>query len=124
MRQESPCKEPRRGRSQLNLISRLKKHIKELYNTNYGKHAKVICVNEFGPIEVRPCAGQNWCPKKKPDRQPATYTRTHGIRHLLAAYDLKDDKLYGTVQKHKTNEEFLQFLKQLRTPQDYFIYYL
>lgn len=75
-------------------------------------------MDEFGPIEVRPCAGQNWCPKKHPDRQPATYTRKHGVRHLIAAYDLKEDKMYGTLQKRKTNKEFLQFLKQLRRKYD------
>lgn len=66
-------------------------------------------MDEFRPIEVRPCAGQNWCSKKHPDRQPATYTRKHGVRYLIAAYDLKKDKMYGTLQKRKTNKEFLQF---------------
>jgi hypothetical protein len=44
---------PRRGKSQMILIFRLKKHIRELYNTDYKEHARVICVDEFGSIEVR-----------------------------------------------------------------------
>jgi hypothetical protein len=28
----------------------------------------------------------------------ATYTRTAGIRHLLAAYELGEDKLYGHIK--------------------------
>lgn len=65
-------------------------------------------------MEIRPIAGQCWAEKRKPDRQPATYTRTQGVRHLLAAYDLKDDKLYAHNKARKTHKEFLQFLKILR----------
>lgn len=100
------------------LTSRFKKHIKELYNTDYNKFAWVICVDEFEPIEVRPCGGQNWCPKKHPDRQPVTYTRKHGVWHLIAAYNLKEDRMYSTLQKRKTNKGFLQFLKKLRCKYD------
>ena len=51
---------------------------------------------------------------KHPDRVPATYTRTQGVRHLLAAYDLENDKLFGIIKKHKRWIEFLHLLKIIR----------
>ncbi len=51
---------------------------------------------------------------KKSKRLPADYTRKHGVRHLLVAYDLKSDKLYGHNRKQKTSRDFLWFLKVLR----------
>ena len=36
------------------------------------------------------------------------------MRHLLAAYDLKDDKLFAHVKKNKTHKETLAFLQYLR----------
>jgi hypothetical protein len=32
----------------------------------------------------------------------ATYTRTEGVRHLLAAYELGEDKLYGHIKPRRT----------------------
>ena len=46
---------------------------------------------------------------------PANYHRTLGVRHLLSAYDLVKDKMYGHMKKHKTNVEFLAFLKYVRS---------
>ncbi len=74
----------------------------------------MICVDEFGPLEIRPYPGGCWAPKKKPQRLPATYTRPHGIRHLLAGYDLKRDTLFGVIRRRKRGKEFLSFLKIAR----------
>jgi transposase len=45
----------------------------------------------------------------------ATYTRTEGVRHLLAAYELGQDKLYGHIKPRKTRARFLEFCRYLRT---------
>jgi hypothetical protein len=45
----------------------------------------------------------------------ATYTRTAGVRHLLAAYDLHEDKLYGHIKPRKTRTRFLEFCRYLRS---------
>ncbi len=82
------------------------------YNSQY---CAILSVDEFGPIEVKPQKGSNWAKEKHPDRVPATYNRDQGVRHLLAAYDLVKDKMYGHIKKHKTNVEFLAFLKYVRT---------
>ncbi len=47
-------------------------------------------------------------------RRRATYTRPHGVRHLLAAYDLATDKLYGHIKTRKDRSQFLAFIKYLR----------
>jgi hypothetical protein len=44
---------------------------------------------------------------KEPGRAPrprlrATYTRTAGVRHLFAAYELGEDKLFGHIKPRKT----------------------
>ena len=80
----------------------------------------VICVDGFGPLNLQPHPGRQWTthgggaarPRR---RRRATYTRPHGVRHLLAAYDLSRDRLYGHVKPRKRRGEFLVFLRYLRT---------
>jgi hypothetical protein len=48
-------------------------------------------------------------------RRRATHTRPHGVRHLLAAYDLSRDRLYGHIKPRKRRGELLVFLRYLRT---------
>jgi transposase len=42
-------------------------------------------------------------------------TRPKGVRHLFAAYDLAEDKLYGHIKPHKTRGRFLEFCRYLRS---------
>ena len=65
-------------------------------------------------MEIRPYAGTCWAPIRKPQRLPATYIRSHGVRHLLAGYDLKTNKLFGIIRRRKRWKEFLSFLKIIR----------
>jgi hypothetical protein len=48
-------------------------------------------------------------------RRRATFTRPHGVRHLLAAYDLGRDRLYGHIKSRKRRVEFLAFYRYLRS---------
>ncbi|MGY1618859.1 hypothetical protein ACI797_19130 [Geodermatophilus sp. SYSU D00691] len=48
-------------------------------------------------------------------RRRATYKRPHGVRHLLAGYDLSTDRLYGHVKTRKGRTEFLAFCHYLRS---------
>ena len=87
----------------------------------------IICMDEFGPLNLQPHPGKQWAPKAvkasngRPGDQPlrrrrrATYTRPHGVRHLLAGYDLSTDKVYGHVKVRKTRTEFLAFCRYLRS---------
>jgi transposase len=86
--------------------------------------AVVFCVDEFGPLNLQPRPGRQWAAVggkgKEPGRAPrrrrrATYKRTAGVRHLFAAYELGEDKLYGHIKPRKTRTRFLEFCRYLRT---------
>jgi len=81
-------------------------------------------VDEFGPLNLQPRPGRQWAAvsgkNAEPGRGPrsrmrATYTRTEGVRHLLAAYELGEDKLFGHVKPRKTRARFLEFCRYLRS---------
>jgi len=89
-----------------------------------GDPTVVICLDEFGPLNLQPHPGKQWAPaaagtgnthSPRRRRRRATYTRPHGVRHLLAGYDLSRDKLYGHVKVRKGRTEFLAFCRYLRT---------
>ncbi|GHD04154.1 hypothetical protein GCM10010313_20090 [Streptomyces violarus] len=46
---------------------------------------RVFAFDVFGPLGIRPTAGSGWAEQRRPDRLPATYHRTHGVRHFTAA---------------------------------------
>ena len=76
---------------------------------------RVICVDEFGPLNLQPRHGT--CvvgPGKRVERHRATYHRHLGVRHFLAYYDLKADRLYGYVSQHKKTLDFLRFMRWVR----------
>jgi transposase len=90
--------------------------IVELYALAAAHQAVVICLDEFGPLNLQPQpGGKSWAPRAKPRRIRATYTRPHGVRHLIAAYDVSADKLYGHIKKRKTRVEFLGFCRYIRS---------
>ena len=76
---------------------------------------RVICVDEFGPLNLQPRPGRGWFPRARPGRRRATYTRTAGVRHMLAALDLASGQLFYRFRDRKRWQEFLGFLRQLRT---------
>jgi len=70
-----------------------------------GDPEVIFCVDEFGPLNLQPHPGRQWAAVsgkgKEPGRPPrprmrATYTRTQGVRHLFAAYELGEDSCSGT----------------------------
>jgi transposase len=84
----------------------------------------IFWVDEFGPLNLQPRPGRQWTAVsgkgKEPGRAPrlrmrATYTRTQGVRHLFAAYELGEDKLFGHVKPRKTRARFLEFCRYLRS---------
>jgi transposase len=89
-----------------------------------GDPEVIFCVDEFGPLNLQPRPGRQWAAiggkGKEPGRAPrprmrATYTRKAGVRHLFAAYELGEDKLYGHIKPRKTRARFLEFCRYLRT---------
>lgn len=108
-----------------------KNRVLELYDIADGKTAPgpgdptvVFCMDEFGPLNLQPHPGRQWAPvaigKGDPGsprrrRRRATYKRPHGVRHLLAAYDLSRDRLYGHIKTTKGRTQFLEFCRYLRS---------
>ncbi|HET6873870.1 MAG TPA: IS630 family transposase [Acidimicrobiales bacterium] len=104
-----------------------KNRVLELYDIADGKTEPaesdptvVFCMDEFGPLNLQPHPGRQWAaaaggaeaPRR---RRRATYKRPHGVRHLLAAYDLRRDRLYGHIKTSKGRTEFLAFARYLRS---------
>jgi transposase len=75
---------------------------------------RVICVDEFGPLNLQPRPGRGWFPAGRPGRLRATFTRTAGVRHLFAALDLASGQLFYRFRDRKRWQEFLAFCKQIR----------
>src|SRR5690242_8534448 len=82
-----------------------------------GEPQVIFCVDEFGPLNLQPHPGRQWAAAsgkhKEPGRKPrprrrATYTRTAGVRHLFAAYELGEDKLFGHIKPRKNRARFLE----------------
>ena len=108
-----------------------KNRVLELYDIADGKAMSgpgdpqvVVCVDEFGPLNLQPHPGKHWAPvaagqgdaaSPRRRRRRATYLRPHGVRHLLAGYDLSTDRLYGHVKTRKGRTEFLAFCRYVRS---------
>ncbi|MEB3960541.1 IS630 family transposase [Streptomyces kunmingensis] len=75
---------------------------------------RVICVDEFGPLNLMPRKGRAWRPAGRPRRVRATYNRSGGVMHMLAALDLATGKIYYRIRQRKRWREFLGLLKTLR----------
>jgi len=110
-----------------------KNRVLELYDIAEGKAPPglgdptvVFSMDEFGPLNLLPRPGKQWAPvmhRKSRDspeaprrrRLRATYKRTKGVRHLLAALDMSTDTLYGHIKTNKKRTTFLAFCRYLRS---------
>ena len=63
----------------------------------------VVSFDECGPIWLKPHAGQGWFTKGRPGRQRATYNRHHGVADFLGAYDVGADRLWGHLEKRRSD---------------------
>jgi transposase len=76
--------------------------------------ARLLCLDEFGPLNLQPRLGHGWHPIAEPARFRATYKRTAGVRQLVAAYDPATGRLYGHLHDRKTWREIRELLRSLR----------
>ena len=96
-------------------FERKRDRILELYDLAERGEAVVICLDEFGPLNLQPQpGGRAWAPRAKP-RRIQTTSSAHGVRHLLSAYDVSRDRLYGHIKKRKGRIEFMEFCRYLRS---------
>jgi transposase len=49
---------------------------------------RVFAFDEFGPLGIRPTGGSGWARAGHPERHPATYHRTHGVRYFHGCYSI------------------------------------
>jgi transposase len=75
---------------------------------------RCFAFDQFGPLAIRPHHGTCWAPKTRPDRLPATYHRTHGIRYFHGCYSLADDQLWGVMRRRKGGDHTLAAFKSIR----------
>ena len=109
-----------------------KNRVLELYEIADGKAKPgpgdptvIMCMDEFGPLNLLPRPGKQWSPaavkgeavdgSPRRRRRRATFNRNDGVRHLLAAYDLGADKIYGHIKVTKNRTTFLEFCRYLRS---------
>jgi transposase len=110
-----------------------KNRVLELYDIAEGRAepgpgdpSVVFSMDEFGPLNLMPRPGRQLAPvirrgsKGSPAaprrrRLRATYKRTKGVRHLFAALDMNQDKLYGHIKTNKKRITFLEFCRYLRS---------
>jgi len=89
------------------------RRVLELYD-NPPSDGRVICADEFGPVNLQPRPGHAWRPGGHPARLRATYHRTGGVRHMLAALDLSTGQMFYRIRERKRWQELRAFLKLLR----------
>lgn len=75
---------------------------------------RVFAFDEFGPLGIRPTGGSCWARQTRPDRLPATYHRTHGVRYFHGCYSLGDDRLWGVNRRRKGAVNTLAALRTIR----------
>jgi transposase len=90
-----------------------KERVLDLY-AHPPEGSRVLCLDEFGPLNLQPQLGRGWHRSRHPARFRATYRRTAGVRHLLAAYDPATGRLYGHIKATKTWREVRELLRSLR----------
>src|SRR5215210_7269797 len=74
----------------------------------------VISFDQMGPISLRPHAGAGWAPRKRPERQRATFNRRHGTRYVFGAFDVHADRLRVRLRPRRRGSDNLAFMRQLR----------
>jgi len=90
-----------------------RRRIKRLYK-NPPTDGRVMCLDEFGPISIRPHHGSGWAKQRQINRLPATYRRTQGVRQMFAVLDLSTNKIYYRIRERKRRFELIDFLKTIR----------
>jgi transposase len=75
---------------------------------------RCFAFDEFGPLAVHPVPGCCWAAKKRPQRLPANYHKTCGVRQFHACYSYGDDTLWGVVRSKKSIANSLAAVKSCR----------
>jgi hypothetical protein len=66
------------------------------------------------PLTIRPHLGAGWARKGHPERLPANYHNTLGVRQFHGCYSVGDGTLRGVVRRKKSAANTLTALKSIR----------
>ncbi len=108
----SPSSAPRRGRSPRTPTARQSWTGSRRSWT--ASPDRVFAFDEFGPLGIRPTGGACWALASHPERHPATYHRTHGVRYFHGCYSVGDDTLWGVNRRKKRAANTLAALRSIR----------
>lgn len=62
---------------------------------------RVFALDEFGPLGIRPTMGSTCAASGHPERHPAIYHRTHGVRYFHGCNSLGDGTLWGVNRRRQ-----------------------
>src|SRR3954471_2432100 len=85
---------------------------------------RTFAFDEFGPLACAPTPGTCWAPAGRPQRLPANYHKTAGVRQFHGCYSVADDRLWGVVRRRKSAANTLMALRSIRAarPDDQPVY--
>ncbi|XVS62025.1 IS630 family transposase [Actinosynnema sp. CA-299493] len=75
---------------------------------------RVICVDEFGPLRLRPRKGPAWQRSVPPPHPRGRRPRRHGVMYMLAALDLTTGRIHYRIRRRQRHHELLDLLRSLR----------
>lgn len=75
---------------------------------------RLFACDEFGPLGIRPTTGVGWARVGHPERHPANYHRTHGVRYFHGCYSVGDDTLWDVNRRKKGTANLLATLQSIR----------
>jgi transposase len=75
---------------------------------------RTFAFDEFGPLACVPTPGTCWAPRGKPQRLPANYHKTAGVRQFHGCYSVGEDRLWGVVRRRKSAANTLAALRSIR----------
>lgn len=80
---------------------------------NPPENSIVICIDEDGPLSVRPYSGSSWAKSGYPKRIPARYTRTQGVIQMVGAFNPHDGIGFAKCYDVKNSDTILDFLSEV-----------
>jgi hypothetical protein len=85
---------------------------------------RTFAVDDLGPLACAPTPGTCWAPAGRPQRLPANYHKTAGVRQFHGRYSVADDRLWGVVRGQKSAADTLVALRSIRAgrPDDQPVY--
>jgi transposase len=75
---------------------------------------RVFAFDESGPLGTRPTGSSGWSAQGYPQRDPATYHRTHGVRYFHGRHSVGGDTPWGVNCRKKGAANTLAALKSIR----------